>query len=325
MRRGLRKLPAMSRRATVCWTMLLAVIGIMAALPGCGSVDADNVPPLETQIMFGSAGRALGQFYYPRGAAVDFERERVYVIDRTQRIQQYSLRGEPQRSWSIPDHEMGLPTGITLAEDGRLFVADTHYFRVLVYDPDANELMRFGEYGTQPGQFIYTTHVALGKDGRIYVSESGGNDRVQVFSETGEFLFAFGSFGSERGQFNRPQSMVFSPDGSELYIADACNHRIAVYTPEGELIRYIGRPGREPGELSYPYDLMMLSDGSLLVCEFHNCRLQKFSPDGESLGLYGRVGFRKGELQYPWSVAGNDEVTYVVDSGNNRVQVIATP
>lgn len=294
-------------------------------LAGCGEVDPDNVPPLETQFMFGAAGRGLGQFYYPRGVAVDFDREHVFIIDRTQRIQRFSLDGEPQTAWSIPDHEMGLPTGITLAPDGRLFIADTHYYRVLVYNQEGQELMRFGSYGTEPGQFIYTTHVALGPEGRIYVSESGGNDRVQVFDAEGEFLFTFGSFGSKRGQFNRPQSMVFNPEMTELYIADACNHRIAVYSPDGELLRYLGSPGRGPGELSYPYDLMMLSDGSLLVVEFHNCRVQKFSPSGASFGLYGRVGFDEGELQYPWSVDGNDQTAYVVDSGNNRVQVIPTP
>ncbi|MFB3138199.1 MAG: hypothetical protein ACE10B_03145, partial [Phycisphaerales bacterium] len=233
--------------------------------------------------------------------------------------------GEPQLQWRMPQWQNGKPTGLNVAPDGRVFVADTHYHRVIAYDPDGRELMRFGRYGQGPGEFIYPTDVAFGPQGRIYVSEYGGNDRVQVFSAQGEFLFGFGSFGSQGGQFNRPQAMTFNASKSELYIADACNHRIVVCDGQGTLLRVLGGPGRGPSELAYPYDVMVLGDGSLLVCEFGNNRIQHLSATGECRGLFGRAGTDEGELQYPWGIDGVDEAIFVLDSGNNRVQVIRRP
>ena len=267
----------------------------------------------------------MGQFNYPRAIAVDSQREFGYVVDKTARVQRFDFQGTPLSQWRMPEWEMGKPTGLNVAPDGTIFVADTHYFRVIAYNAQGEELLRFGSYGQEPGQFIYTTDIEFGPDGELFVSEYGGNDRVQVFTPDGEFLYSFGSFGSETGQFNRPQSLAFNADKSELFIADACNHRIVVTDRKGNILRQFGTAGREPGQFAYPYDLMILKDGTLLVCEFGNNRLQRVTPEGKSLGIYGRLGFDEGELQYPWGVDGTDEYIFVVDSGNNRVQKIRSP
>ena len=305
----------------------LAAVGVLllTSASGCEASDDDQPAPLKTRLTFGRPGLSLGQFNYPRGIAVDPQRELIYIVDKTARVQRFDLHGEPQLQWRMPQWENGKPTGLNVAPDGRVFVADTHYHRVIAYDPDGRELMRFGRYGQGPGEFIYPTDVAFGPQGRIYVSEYGGNDRVQVFSAQGEFLFGFGSFGSQAGQFNRPQAMTFNASKSELYIADACNHRIVVCDGQGTLLRVIGGPGRGPSELAYPYDVMVLGDGSLLVVEFGNNRIQHLSATGECRGLFGRAGTDEGELQYPWGIDGVDEAIFVLDSGNNRVQVIRSP
>ena len=125
-------------------------------------------------------------------------------MDKSARVQRFSLDGEPQLEWRMPIWELGKPTGLNVSPDGRIFVADTHYFRVIAYDQEGTELMRFGSYGEGPGEFIFPTDVEFGSEGRLYVSEYGGNDRIQVFDADGSYLFGFGSFGSEAGQFNRP-------------------------------------------------------------------------------------------------------------------------
>ena len=43
--------------------------------------------------------------------------------------------------------------GVTVGPDGLLYVADTHYQRVLVYDKEGRSVRSFGEFGTGPGQF----------------------------------------------------------------------------------------------------------------------------------------------------------------------------
>ncbi len=316
-----------SRRREFSHRMIAGfVFFILALVPGCGGGDLDTPEPLNVITDFGSPGEVLGQFNYPRGLAVDRKNEFIYIVDKTARIQRFTFAGEPLNEWRMPIWELGKPTGLNVAPDGRVFVADTHYYRIIAYDEMGNEQMRFGDFGTEPGQFIYPTDVEFDRNGRIYVSEYGGNDRIQVFSPQGEFQFSFGSYGSEPDQFNRPQSMVFNADCTELFIADAVNHRIVVVDSEGHFLRILGSYGRGPGQLAYPYDLTLLPDGSLLVCEMGNNRLQQLDiNDGNCLEIFGCCGRGIGELQYPWAVDCSDSLVFVLDSGNNRVQVIRQP
>lgn len=202
-----------------------------------------------------------------------------------------------------------------------------------------------GTFGEGPGQFIYPTDVAVlpaaddqGID-RIYVCEYGGNDRVHIWKPTNnpfaerssyEFVRTFGTIGSSDSpgnvQFNRPQSIEIDLARRELVIVDACNHRVGRFSFEGDLIAWIGSVGQEPGQLSYPYGLTLLPDGSALVAEFGNNRIQRLDLiTGQSLGVFGVVGRGPGELATPWGVTRMGDRAYILDSGNNRVQVMRLP
>ena len=192
----------------------------------------------------------------------------------------------------MPERTVGKPVGISIAPDGRVFVPDTHYHRIIVYDREGRELERHGSFGTGPGEFVYPTDVAFGPDGRIYVSEYGTNDRVQVFDASWNHLHAFGRFGREDGEFARPQSIALCPESGELYVADTCNHRIGVFSLEGEWLRSLCGPGAEPGRLAYPHGLELLPDRTLLVSEIGTDRVQRPGPRGRTVPrVLGRIRF----------------------------------
>ena len=270
---------------------------------------------------FGRTGRGAGEFVYPR--AIDIAADQtVAVIDKTGRLQRFTPKGECKQVINMPQIDKGKPIGLSFAPNGNLYVADTHYHRVLVYS-DAGEIVsEFGEYGKDDGCFIYPTDVAFSGDGRIFVGEYGGNDRISVFDKDGKFLSSFGSFGCDEGQLSRPASLCSDISKKILYVADACNHRIAVYDFDGNLKKYIGSPGTGIGQLRYPYDLTILKNGDIAVCEYGNNRIQLFDPEGNSVGMYGSAGRELGQLAYPWAVAADkDDRIFIVDAGNNRVQV----
>lgn len=332
------------------------VVGLITLAPGCDPA-VPVAGPLAVDRVLGEPGTFPGQFAYPR--AIDFDGRNLWVVDKAARVQQIDPEtGRAGVWWRMPEFELGKPTGITVAPatlpDGSLgpalYVADTHYHRVVVYAipremPDkAREiepelLASFGSAGTEPGQFVYPTDVAvlLTADGgaveRVYVSEYGGNDRISVFDAGYEFLFAFGSLGDGLDpaavEFSRPQSMAIDTGRRELIVTDACNHRLGRFGLDGQLLGWVGSPEPGPDALvrfDFPYGLTLLADSTVLVTEFGSSHLQRVDTErGVSLGVFGSAGRGEGELATPWAAAVGDRVTYVLDSGNNRVVATELP
>jgi DNA-binding beta-propeller fold protein YncE len=237
-------------------------------------------------------------------------------------VQWIGQEGQFFNTFTLSDIDKGKPTGANVGPDGHLYIADTHYHRILVMDVDGRTIRQIGRHGKGDGCFIYPTDVTFAPDGRLFVSEYGGNDRISVFNAQGHFLYAFGS--PEQGPLilARPAALCLDGDASELYIADACHHRIVVVDFEGRVLREFGRLGRQAGQLRYPYDLTLLPDKRLVVCEYGNNRIQVFTRFGQSQARYGQAGRSLGQLAYPWGVVvDRKKRAYIVDAGNNRIQV----
>lgn len=305
---------------TFRYTAAVMLCTVMLSLTGCDHKAGAAQEPKVIDV-FGQTGRGQAEFIYPR--AIDIASDgSLFIVDKTGRVQRLTRGGEFLAAFEMPLVEVGKPTGVSFAPNGNLYVADTHYHRVLVFSPEGDIVGQFGKFGQAGGCFIYPTDVAFSGDGRIFVSEYGGNDRISVFSDKGEFLYCFGTPGNGHGQLSRPSALCVDRSRMCLYVADACNHRIAVYNLDGKLLRYISSVGREPGRLRYPYDLSFLPNGNLVVCEYGNNRLQIFTPDGRSVAVYGGPGRSLGELAYPWGLAiDNKGRAFIVDAGNNRIQV----
>ncbi|MGD8450621.1 MAG: hypothetical protein PVJ57_02285 [Phycisphaerae bacterium] len=300
--------------------LVVTLAGLFGGLGACDgqSAGAGGTPLL----VFGRTGVGPGEFTYPR-AGVAATDGRFYVVDKAARIQCYTGEGEFVLEWRMPESQAGKPTGLGIDAAGTVYAADTHYARVVVFDAEGRELARFGTFGEGPGQFRLPTDVAVDRQGAIYVSEYGGNDRISKFSPDREYLFSFGGPDAGEATLRRPQSLVFDNDGT-LWVTDAGNHRVCHFDADGRFLGSFGTPGDGVGELRFPYGLDFLSDGTLVVTEFGNNRLQRFDRQGHSLGTWGSAGRKPGELAYPWAavVVPEDRIV-IVDSGNNRMQVIA--
>jgi sugar lactone lactonase YvrE len=296
--------------------------GLAAPWLGCRQ-DYSNLGRLEK--IWGRAGIVDGRFQKPRAMAIDGD-DQLYIVDMLARIQVFDRDGNFLRSWRTPEFAAGRPTGLTVSPDGRLLVADTHYFRILSYTLAGDLLEEStlgGRYGPEPGQFGLVTDAVRDGDGTWYVSEYGEFDRIHKFSPDGQFLLQWGGHGSEPGQFLRPQTIELAEDG-RLWVVDACNHRIQIFDLNGQLTGMWGEAGSELGQLYYPYGLDFDGQGHVYVCEYGNHRVQKFTLTGQSLGSWGTNGRGPGELHNPWAlVCDSQGSVHVLDSNNHRVQRIA--
>jgi DNA-binding beta-propeller fold protein YncE len=282
----------------------LAVIVLLFAAAGCG--DGPLVLPADGTEL--ESPRAVG--------AGD---GRLYTLDGTGSLLIFDYDGELITRRQITQTIRGFPTGVTVAPDGQVFVADAHESRVLRVTPDGDTLETYGRgYGSEPGQFVYPQRIAFAGD-EFFVTEYGfgANNRVQVFGrKDGRFRRTFGGFGLEGARFSRPEGIAISPDG-RVFIVDA-SHRIIVVTPEGEHLADISEEGGEPGRLKYPFGLA--ADANYLyVAEYGNHRVSRFGFDGRFAGTTGGLGDGPENFRGPRDIALADGYLFIADTGNDRI------
>jgi len=180
------------------------------------------------------------------------------------------------------------PRGIAVDQTGTVYVADTRYSRIQVFDSHGSFLYTWGIFGDAPGQFRRPSALALDAARNVYVADIDSN-RVQVFTRTGVFLRQWGSKGSGAGQFRRPFGIAVNAAG-HVYVADTDNYRIQVFANDGTFLRSWGSKGTGPGQFHDPKALdgngpgpegiAVDRNGVVYVTDPWNHRVQVFTSDG---------------------------------------------
>lgn len=327
----LMKVQMLRRKHGVC--VLGNAITIAVMLPtmlGCSARLKPEEARVDSRLfdrvkIIASRGVAPGQVNKPRSVAVDHD-DNLYVLDFTGRVQKFGPDGQFLKFWQMPETKQGNPKGLSVDREGNIIVVEPHYSRVNLFTPEGMLLMRWGEKGTNFGQFSFPRAAAVNSRREWFVSEYGVVDRVQAFAfEPGppphlRFLESHGHAGAGPGEFNRAEGL--SVDGQDhVLVADAVNHRVQMLDAGGGFLRAFGRAGDGVGELSYPYDVCEDRAGRIFVCEFGNSRIQVFDAEGRSIEVLGGPGADPGRFNNPWGVALDSRGNlYVADSQNHRVQ-----
>ena len=127
------------------------------------------------------------------------------------------------------------PTGVVIAPDGSIFIADGEHspnHRVVKYSPAGKFVTSWGGRGTDPGKFDEPHDLAMDSRGRLYVADRG-NNRIQVFDQDGHYLDQWKNFGLA------PHGLCITRDDM-LYVA---NHNSYVHigdTRDGRLVDRVG-------------------------------------------------------------------------------------
>ncbi|MCB2154826.1 hypothetical protein KQI84_08050 [bacterium] len=309
---------------TIGWRAGIVLAAILAVLYFWASTSQAGDAPADGARIVGDFGRQPGQFSNPRAVAITPDQELI-VIDRTGRIQVFdATSGKFLRKWWLPAWENGTPTGMTLDLDNKsVWIADTHYQRILHYDLEGNLLSSWGEEGIEPGQMIFPTDVCPDPDGKtVWITEYGQRSRVMQYTREGEFIKEWGSKETEFSDLQRPMAVAIDKDG-RLFVADAGNNCVRIFDRDGNRLDVWGEAGEEPGQLKYPYDLTIADDGTVYLCEYGNSRISHFTAGGKFLGIWGGPGYRPGQLFTPWGVAAGPEGELAIaDTKNGRVQMV---
>lgn len=201
---------------------------------------------------------------------------RVYVSDSAAgRVHVFAEHGEKYLT-SFGGPPLKRPTGLAYrAAANELLVVDTLASQLLVYDADSLALKRaVGKETEGPDGFHYPTHIALARDGTVYVTD-GLNFRIQVLSADLRFLKTFGAAGDNPGHFSRPKGVAVDSDG-HVYVVDALFDNVQIFDRDGRLLLAFGSPGAAAGELWLPNAIFIDARDRIYVSDTYNQRIQVF-------------------------------------------------
>lgn len=257
----------------------------------------------------------------PTGVAVD-RYGNVYA-SASGALQKYTPDGKV--IWYEPSGDYSFFYGVEADGRGWVYVTDIGLHCVHVYTADGDYLGRWGEEGMEAGQFRYPIHVAVDRDGFIYVTDRE-NHSVQKFEvgwENGGFFARYvdgwGEEGKADGQFNEPYGITAGADG--VYVVDSLNDRVQKFDFDGALLYKWGSEGKDEGFFYAASGLDIDPDGNVVVAGRSARRIQTFTKHGEFLSSWQSHGNGKGRFENPSGVAIDaDGFVYVLDKNNNQVQ-----
>jgi len=291
--------------------------------------------------VWGEIGIAPGQFNHPRGVAVGPEGN-IHVLDSdNHRVQVFDAQGAFLREWGsqcnlaegqgctdldgdgpmeVGDGQFQEPWGIAVAQDGRVYVADTWNHRVQVFAGDGSFLNKWGAYGQTlaDSTLLYGPRdVALDDQGRVFVTDTG-NKRVVVYDQDGNYLDQWGSDGIMPGHFSEPVGIDVDAEGN-VYVADTWNRRIQVFDGDFAFQREWTVDGwYGQSVVNKPY-LAVDAEGRVYITDPEGYLVVVFTREGEVLATLGRYGFDEGSFSLPTGIdvdAGGS--IYITDTGGQR-------
>lgn len=305
-------------------------------------------------LSFGGPGAGDGLFDGPADIALDAVGN-IYVMDRANnRVQKFDASGNfilTFGSAGAGDGQFALPYAVTINPDGDVLVADSGNMRIQKFSPLGVFISKFGS--SAPGDGALQLPADLKVDtatGDIYVADFFQTE-ILKYNSAGAFQWKTNGLGlqfsgrvaiiggelvipdysrivylSMAGAFLRQQApQLDTPLVSPFALAMSEDHHF--YVGDGTQIKelnYQGQLVRAFGTFTSPGGIAVDKDGNIFASDVGSGTLKKFSPTGVLLGTYSSSGSGAAELYFPMGVMIHDDIVYVCDSYNLRIQKFST-
>jgi sugar lactone lactonase YvrE len=224
-----------------------------------------------------------------------------------------------------------VPTGLALAPDGAIYVADARNNQIRrLANGAVTTVAGSGAVGGADGpaaaaSFFHPTGVAVAANGDLVVADYGNHKLRRIAGGTVSTIAGTGTQGSADGpvataQLAYPQGVAVGKDG-QIYVADSFNHAIRALA-DGQLrtLAGSGTPGSADGQgakasFTFPQAIAAAPDGNLYVADTFNGLVRRVAPDGTVGTLQGATFAQPNGL-----VVDGEGHLYVADGGRAEVR-----
>lgn len=183
----------------------------------------------------------------------------------------------------------------------------------------------WGKYGFSEGRFRTPRAITVDQDDQLYIVDKTG--RIQVFDRDGKLIRFWSTPASDNGKPTglSIQTAEQASDGvAKLLVADTHYYRMLAYTLDGQWLQDAtigGVAGHGPGEFAFVTDAISDDDGCFYVGEYNaSDRIQKFDPAGQFISQWGGTGNQPGKFVRPQSLLIAENVLWITDACNHRIQ-----
>ncbi|MBE0417253.1 MAG: hypothetical protein IBX63_05770 [Coriobacteriia bacterium] len=326
---GAAPLPAYRRRrrSLVVAAMLAFVIGVAGVSTDARRMLAD--PTVPTVDAFGRPGAPVFAFEISgpeddplqRPVSVAVTDERVYVTD--------SLAGHVavfrhggSAAGTIGEDRLEVPLYVTADPTGEeLYVSDRALAAVLAFsttDGSFIETITPSVEGTDTPVAWQPIAVEAADDGSLFVSDVATEHRVWHLQRDGTVI---GSLPDS--ETAGPAVVLDFPNavksiGERVWIADSNSRRLLEFGEGGVLVRSLPL-----GRLIRGFDVVLAEEGGpvyFALADTFSHEVVLISEAGSEVARVGELGAGPRQLSFPNDVAVHAGVTWIVDTGNARIQ-----
>lgn len=253
--------------------------------------------PVQVYRPDGSFVRTWGQgsFVDPHHIRIDHDGN-VWVADFGQHIvQKYTPEGKLLQTLGVPgekgddEHHFYRPTDMAIAPNGDIFVTDGYGNRRIVHLTKEGRFVKaWGEYGSQPGQFVLPHAITMDSKGTLYVADRNSG-RIQLFNQDGEFIDQWSNILMPWGLSVTKDDQIWACGSSPHWwkrhgkYQEYKDQLFVRFSSDGRVRQLctlpLGKSGEtKPGETVGAHCIVQDSQGNVYIGDIYGERAQKFVP-----------------------------------------------
>ncbi|CAF1534508.1 unnamed protein product [Adineta ricciae] len=238
------------------------------------------------RVVAGGGDSLIGEhmLYGPMDVIIDRKRNSFIIADTgKRRVIRWHYQNDIQSETIIPNIDC---RGITIDENGSIYVTDGDRHQVTRYDIGNNEgIIVAGGNGAGDAldQLNIPYSIFVAQDHSVYVSD-GGNHRVMKWingAKEGVVVAGGQRQGESLSQLNYPRGIVVDQSGT-VYVADHLNGRVMRWlkdAEQGDIIAGGNGGGDQDNQLLNVTGLAFDKQGNLYIVDMGNSRVQMFNID----------------------------------------------